>query len=74
MKKTVKGDELRKEYDLPVLLATGTRGKYAKRYRAGTNMVRLDPAIRKAFPTDRDVNEALGLVLALRKVGGGPRN
>lgn len=30
-------DELRPEYDLRELLRTGVRGKYAKRYHAGTN-------------------------------------
>ena len=63
-------DELRPEYDLPQLLKTGVRGKYAKRYHAGTNLVLLDPDIRKAFRSERAVNEALRLVLELRKVGG----
>jgi hypothetical protein len=62
-------DELRPEYDLRQLLKTGVRGKYAKRYHAGTNLVLLDPDIRKAFRSDRAVNEALRLVLELRKVG-----
>jgi hypothetical protein len=47
----------------------GLRGKYAKRYHAGTNLVLLDPEIRKAFGSERAVNEALRLVLELRKVG-----
>jgi len=63
-------DELRPEYDLPQLLKTGVRGKYAKRYHAGTNLVLLDPDIRKAFRSEKAVNEALRLVLELRKVGG----
>jgi hypothetical protein len=62
-------DELRPEYDLRQLLKTGVRGKYAKRYHAGTNLVLLDPEIRKAFRSERAVNEALRLVLELRKVG-----
>jgi hypothetical protein len=37
-------DELRPEYDLRQLLKTGVRGKFAKRYQAGTNLVLLDPA------------------------------
>ena len=63
-------DELRPEYDLRQLLNAGVRGKYAKRYHAGTNLVLLDPDIRKAFRSERAVNEALRLVLELRKVGG----
>ncbi|MGD0772200.1 MAG: hypothetical protein ABSC05_05195 [Candidatus Solibacter sp.] len=64
-------DELRPEYDLRQLLKAGVRGKYAKRYHAGTNLVLLDPDIRKAFRSEKAVNEALRLVLELRKVGSG---
>jgi hypothetical protein len=63
-------DELRQEYDLRQLLKAGVRGKYAKRYHAGTNLVLLDPDIRKAFRSEKAVNQALRLVLELRKVGG----
>ena len=62
-------DELRPEYDLRQLLRGGIRGKYAKRYHAGTNLVLLDPDVRKAFRNERAVNEALRLVIELRKVG-----
>jgi hypothetical protein len=48
-------DELRPEYDF----SKGVRGKYAKRYAEGTNIVRLDPDVAKAFPTAQSVNEAL---------------
>jgi hypothetical protein len=64
-------DELRREYDLGQLLKAGVRGKYAKRYHAGTNLVLLEPDIRKAFGSEKAVNEALRLVLELRKVGSG---
>ena len=64
-----KSDELRSEYDLSHLLKGGVRGKYAKRYHAGTNLVLLDPDVRKAFRSERAVNEALRLVIELRKVG-----
>jgi hypothetical protein len=64
-------DELRPEYDLGQLLKAGVQGKYAKRYHAGTNLVLLDPDIRKAFRSEKAVNEALRLVLELRKVGSG---
>jgi hypothetical protein len=62
-------DDLRPEYDLRQLLKGGIRGKYAKRYHAGTNLVPLDPDVRKAFRTEREVNEALRLVMELRKIG-----
>jgi hypothetical protein len=64
-----RNDELRPEYDLRQLLKGGVRGKYAKRYHAGTNLVLLDPDIRKAFRSEKAVNEALRLVLQLRRVG-----
>ena len=64
-----RNDDLRQEYDLRQLLKGGVRGKYAKRYHAGTNLVLLDPDIRKAFRDEKAVNEALRLVLQLRKVG-----
>jgi hypothetical protein len=62
-------DELRPEYDLRKLLKGAARGKYAKRYHAGTNVVLLDPDVRKVFRDERAVNEALRLVIELRKVG-----
>lgn len=64
-------DELRPEYDLRQLLRRRVRGKYAKRYHAGTNLVLLDPDVRKAFRDERAVNDALRLVIRLRKIGNG---
>ncbi len=55
-------DELRPEYD-ETLLKDGVRGKYAKQYAAGTNIVRLDPDVAAAFPNDEAVNEALRFIL-----------
>ena len=63
-------DGLRGEYDLDQLLKGGVRGKYAKRYHAGTNLVLLDPDVRKGFRDERAINEALRLVIELRKLGG----
>ena len=50
------------EYDFAKMKG-GVRGKYAKRYRAGTNLVLLDPEVYKAFPTSASVNQALRAVL-----------
>ena len=61
-------DELRPEYDMRELLRTGVRGKYAERYKAGTNLVLLDPEVAKAFPDEHSVNEALRLVIELTKI------
>ena len=55
MKKTAKGemdDDLRPAYDLRLLLKDGVRGKYAERYRAGTNLVLLAPDVARAFAND----------------------
>lgn len=61
-------DDLRSEYDLKELLKSGVQGKYAGRYREGTNLVLLDNDVAEAFPTDETVNEALRLVLQLTKL------
>ena len=57
-------DELRPEYDLSQLQG-GVRGKYAQRYKQGTNLVLLDPDVADAFPTEDSVNEALRLLMRI---------
>ena len=47
--------EMREEYDF----SGGVRGKYAKRYAEGTNVVILDPELSDLFPDSKSVNEAL---------------
>jgi len=59
-------DDLRPEYDFSSLRG-GVRGKYSRRYRAGVNLVLLDPDVAKAFPTDIEVNKALRTVLRASK-------
>jgi uncharacterized DUF497 family protein len=61
------GGDLRPEYDLSELLKNGVRGKYAKRYHADSNIVLLEPEIRRAFRSEKAVNDALRLVIELRK-------
>ena len=68
--KNEKADELRSEYDLAALLKEGVRGKYAKRYEQGTNIALLSPDVAKGFPTDEAVNEALRLVMQLKRIPG----
>lgn len=63
-----KADELREEYELGKLLKTGVQGKYADRFHEGTNLVLLDEDVAQAFPTDQTVNEALRLVIQLKKL------
>ncbi|HSP64245.1 MAG TPA: hypothetical protein VLQ90_14745 [Pyrinomonadaceae bacterium] len=50
--------DLSPEYDFSKMKLVG-RGIYAARYRSGTNLVLLEPDVRKAFPDDESVNEAL---------------
>ncbi|WP_206352299.1 hypothetical protein [Tautonia rosea] len=51
-------DELRPEYG-PKDLKQGVRGKYLKRYQAGTNLALLSAEVRTALSTDEAVNQAL---------------
>ena len=37
----------------------GVRGKYARRYARGSNVVLLDPDVAKVFPDAASVNRAL---------------
>jgi hypothetical protein len=39
--------------------AGGVRGKYARRFAQGTNVVLLEPDVAKAFPSAAAVNESL---------------
>jgi len=59
-------DEMRPEYNLSKLKFVG-RGIYAERYRSGTNIVKLDPDVREAFPNDELVNETLRAVAKARR-------
>ena len=57
-------DDLRPEYDF-AQMEGGVRGKYVERYRAGTNLVLLDPDVAQAFPTEEAVNAALRLLMQI---------
>jgi hypothetical protein len=59
-------DEMRPEYDLSKMKIVG-RGIYRERYRSGTNLVLLEPDVRKAFPDDESVNEALRVIAKAAK-------
>ncbi|MEI2771301.1 MAG: hypothetical protein V9G98_11385 [Candidatus Competibacter sp.] len=51
-------DTLRPEYPAD-LIQSGQRGKYAERYRAGTNIVLIAPDLHQLFPDSEAVNRAL---------------
>lgn len=67
MKSTTKKqlyDVLRKEYDFKNL-KEGVRGKYAGEFNKNSNIILLEPEVAKAFPTSKDVNEALKLLIKI---------
>ncbi len=57
-------DELCPEYDFSKMKG-GVRGKYVDRYRAGTNLVLLEPDVAQVFPTSDSVNDALRLLMQI---------
>jgi hypothetical protein len=64
MKRMQKDPDMLEEYDF----SKGVQGKYADRFREGTNLVLLDRDIAEAFPSDEAVNTALRLVIQLKKL------
>ena len=50
---------MREEYDLP----RGERGKYARRYAQGTNVVVLEPDVAKVFSNSKVVNVSLRKII-----------
>lgn len=68
MKKAKRG-EMRSEYRREDL-GKGVRGKYLKAYRAGTNLVLLQPEVAAVFPTDRAVNDALSSLIEVAEHTG----
>jgi len=63
-----KKDEMLEEYDF----SGGIRGKYAKAYKEGVNIVKLDKDVVKFFPDTKSVNEALRTLINLMNNGQNP--
>jgi hypothetical protein len=63
MKRMKNDPDLLEEYDF----TGGVRGKYAKRYAEGTNVVVIDPDVAEYFPDQESVNEALRGLTAIIK-------
>jgi hypothetical protein len=61
-KRSDSSDEMRPEYDF----SKGERGKYAQRFREGTNVVVLDPDVAAEFKDSAAVNNALRQLLKAR--------
>ena len=53
---------MRDEYDF----SQGDRGKYARRYAHGTNVVVLEPDVAKVFSDSKSVNVSLGKITRQR--------
>ena len=51
------------EYDF----SNGIRGKYAKQFAAGTNLIALAPDVAKIFSDSEAVNEMLRVVVKILK-------
>ena len=69
MKKVTKNNrkaDLLEEYDF----SKGIRGKYAKRYARGTNIVVLAPDVAATFKNSNAVNEALRAFMKMGRQKG----
>jgi hypothetical protein len=64
--------EMKAEYDF----SKGVRGKYAKAYASGTNVIVLDPDIAAVFPDSKAVNEALRVIVrvATKRIAQGNKS
>lgn len=66
MKKAVRtrrDPDMLDEYDF----SKGVRGKYAKRYAEGNNVVILSPDVAQVFPDSESVNEALRVLVKVAR-------
>jgi polysaccharide deacetylase 2 family uncharacterized protein YibQ len=61
-----RGPDMLDEYDF----SNGVRGKYAKRYAEGTNVVALDADVVAFFPDSESVNEALRALVKIARRNG----
>jgi hypothetical protein len=68
--KTVKHEEMRKEYKREDL-GKGIRGKYFDNYEKGSNLVLLNPDVAAVFPDDDSVNEALRSLMKIARQSAG---
>ena len=61
--KTKRDQDMLDEYDF----SKGVRGKYAKRYAEGSNVVVLSPDLAEVFPDSASVNKALRALVNLAR-------
>lgn len=63
MKKSKNDPDMLEEYDF----SGGVRGKYAKRYAEGANVVVIEPDVAEYFPDHDAVNNALRSLASIIK-------
>ena len=65
-KKSRKSEErsMKSDYDF----SQAIRGKYARRYAKGANVVLLEPDVAKVFPTSKVVNSCLRKIIRQRSL------
>jgi hypothetical protein len=63
-KPKAKKETMLAEYDF----SSGTKGKYAKLYKQGTNLILLEPDIAEAFPDSKSVNDSLRALASIIQV------
>ena len=61
---TLNDPDMLPEYDF----SGGTRGKYARKFKEGTNVVALEPDVYEVFPDSESVNEALRALIRVSKL------
>ena len=61
---------MRKEYDF----SKGVRGKYAKQYSSGGNLIVLDPDLARIFRDSESVNRALRSIAGTTKTKRGKKS
>lgn len=67
--RTDQGSGMKKEYDF----SGGVRGKYAKRYAQGSNVVVLEPDVARLFRDAEAVNRALRAIAEVAPTSTGQR-
>lgn len=68
MSKAKTTDPLDRNFTLETVQGKGVRGKYFTKVGKGSNVVKLDPEIAKAFPSADAVNAALASIIEISKL------
>ncbi len=63
MRKDSVNSEMLDEYNF----SKGIRGKYARRYAAGSNVVVISQDVAEVFPDSESVNEALRMLIKIAR-------